>query len=559
VDIVSDYGASRLLRDPSTLQDIQKYLEARSPYGSEAFLVDAGDDVALRNYLTEFKILNPDPEALIRCIASLTDFYSWLVEESLLQESPFTTHDFTRPVSQLNLVHQRPERFKGTFEEREISRLNALNHLAAITNRVPDVNTMITDTLDTLLELLTLKTAWVSLLANSDFFTSIPNPPPPHGFILGAVRNLPPSLEQSDCHFLRRPPLCQCQKLLIGGNRTRAFNVVECDRLRDAGSAGGDNHGLQFHASMPVYSGDQPVAILNFATEDWKLLTAADLQLLSTGAELLRSALQRARLYDLSEKQRAHILHELELARKVQANLMPAKLPAVAGYELAAFWLPAQEMAGDYYGVYKLPDRRWGLVVADVSGKGASSALFMAMTYSLIRERVEKDSSPASVLAEVNRHLHQQLADQSFVTAFYAVLDPARNRLTYANAGHHPPIVRRRSGQLEQLPNGSMALGVLPDTPYTEQSIHLEPGDSLVIYTDGVTDAFNPDDEVFDLPRLKTSVAQEPGSASALLGRLKGDLSTWVGSTPQFDDITVLVLTRQQKPARKADLPILKG
>jgi sigma-B regulation protein RsbU (phosphoserine phosphatase) len=209
--------------------------------------------------------------------------------------------------------------------------------------------------------------------------------------------------------------------------------------------------------------------------------------------------------------------------------------------------------------VYKLPDRRWGLVVADVSGKGASSALFMAMTYSLIRERVEKDSSPASVLAEVNQHLHQQLADQSFVTAFYAVLDPARNRLTYANAGHHPPIVRRRSGQLEQLPNGSMALGVLPDTPYTEQSIHLEPGDSLVIYTDGVTDAFNPDDEVFDLPRLKTSVAQEPGSASALLGRLKGDLSTWVGSTPQFDDITVLVLTRQQKPALKADLPILKG
>lgn len=398
--------------------------------------------------------------------------------------------------------------------------------------------------LDTLLQALSLNTAWVSLRADSRFLPPAAIPLPPHGFLLGPVRNLPASLEQSDRYYLTRSPECHCQELLRTGRLNHAINVVECDRLRDAVKTDANNRGLRFHASMPLYSGDEAIGIMNFAMEDWQLLSAADLQLLSTSIELLRSALERAHLFDLSENQRHHLEQELELARLVQVSLLPKKLPKIPGFSLSAFWKPATEISGDFYGIYKLPDQQWGLVIADVCGKGASAALFMAMTYSLIRERVEKEQSPASLLTKINQSLCQQLPEVNFVTCFYAILNPLNNTLTYATAGHNPPIFRKASGEVGQLLRGSMALGVVKDAKYEDRVVSLESGDSLVIFTDGVTDAINSQDDMYELARFQAAVGSAAGKAAPLLKHLKNDLSTWVGETHQYDDITLLVLTR---------------
>jgi sigma-B regulation protein RsbU (phosphoserine phosphatase) len=228
----------------------------------------------------------------------------------------------------------------------------------------------------------------------------------------------------------------------------------------------------------------------------------------------------------------------------VQVSLLPKKLPKITGYSLSAFWKPAAEISGDFYGVYKLPGHRWGLVIADVCGKGASAALFMAMTYSLIREQVEKEPSPAALLASVNHSLYLQFPELNFVTCVYAVLDPIKNSLAYAIAGHNPPILRKADGQLSQLMRGSMTLGLIPDTQYEEHTVSLEPGDSLAIFTDGVTDAINAHEDFYELRRLQAAVRSAAGKSAPFLSYLKKDLSTWVGPTHQYDDITLLVLTR---------------
>ena len=546
MNLLDTYKETLSLQDPDVYQDINQFIEYRKDIRDGIFIPDATDDVSLRNFLTQQHIQGTNPLILKRIATSLEGFYKWLSNVGYIKENPFATYDFMEPMLKSASFQHRKDIFPGNPEKREIAFLRAINRLAEMTNSALDVESMINVTLDTLLGVMTLKTAWVSLLAESGYYKKSFDPPPPHGFVLAAARNLPPSLEEGDRRFLRNPPECHCQKLLRSGRFNRAFNVVECDRLREATKAGGDTDGLKFHAGVPIYSGDRPVGIMNFATEDWQLLTSTDLQLLSTGGELLRSSLQRAHLYDISEEHRTHIQKELELALKVQTSLLPEKLPGIKGYNLAAFWKPALEIAGDFYGVFKLPNRRWGFVIADVSGKGASAAMYMAMTHSLLRERVAKDSNPSDLLANLNLSLCKQFSDNAFVTAFYAILDPARNILTYANAGHNIPFFRKQNGHVEQLAHGGMAMGILPGSQYEDHRINFEPGDSLVMYTDGVTDALNLDGTMFDLSRLEASIRSAHGNATELVDSLKREVDSWENETAQNDDITILVISKEE-------------
>ncbi len=210
------------------------------------------------------------------------------------------------------------------------------------------------------------------------------------------------------------------------GQLKRGVNVVECSRLQDAMEGKEDNGGLMFHASVPIALNNQTIGVMNFAAEEWQLLSASDLQFLTAGAKQLGSALERAHLYDLIRIEHSRLEQELDMARKMQVSLFPDELPEIAGYSLAAFWQPAHETSGDYYNVFKLPGGRWGFIVADVCGKGAPAALRMAMAHGLIRERVENEPSPAALLTQVNRALCEQDMDMQFVTSFYAILDPEK-------------------------------------------------------------------------------------------------------------------------------------
>jgi sigma-B regulation protein RsbU (phosphoserine phosphatase) len=362
-----------------------------------------------------------------------------------------------------------------------------------------------------------------------------------------AACGLPPGLEINDRRYLKDVKLCHCQAVMLDGNLKRAVNIVECTRLQEAAREDGDNRGLMFHASVPINASGRALGIMNVATQDWQFLTAADLQLLSAVGAQVAIALERARLYDVTHAQRLRLERELKLAREIQDSLLPEALPHIPGYSLAADWRSALEMAGDFYDIFPLPDGRWGIVVADVSDKGAAAAMYMAMTRSLIRASASNHSNPAGTLHEVNQRLLAHSTSDMFVTVFYAVLDAETQTLTYANAGQNPPLLRRASGGLETLTRTGAALGILEALTFSDASLILAPGDSLVIYTDGVTDALNPQGDEYGTTRLVDALRNAaPSDASRLLDHLTSGLAAFTRDVPPFDDITFFILINEQ-------------
>src|SRR2546425_928226 len=228
---------------------------------------------------------------------------------------------------------------------------------------------------------------------------------PRHDFAVAACCGLPPGLEQDNRRYLSQPPDCHCQRLLRNEQLVRAVNIVECTRLQNAFRHAGATEGLLFHATLPLIVQKRPVGLINIATEQWEFLSPADLEFLSAAGSQVAIALERARLYDLAETQRIRLEQELVMARAVQKSLLPTQTPRIPGFTLVADWRPAREVAGDFYDFFSLPDGRWGLVLADVSGKGAPAALYMAMTRSLIRSEASRHTNPSAVLTEGNRRL----------------------------------------------------------------------------------------------------------------------------------------------------------
>jgi len=256
--------------------------------------------------------------------------------------------------------------------------------------------------------------------------------------------------------------------------------------------------------------------------------------------------LERARLFDETYAQRLRLERELKLAREVQDSLLPDALPVISGFSLAADWRSALEMAGDFYDIFHLPDGQWGIVIADVSDKGAAAAMYMAMTRSLIRTSAANYASPAGALKDVNQQLLANSTSDMFVTVFYAVLDAESQEITYANAGQNPPLLRRSTEAIEKLMPTGAALGLMAELVLTDASLTLAPGDSLFLDTDGVTDALNSQGEQYDLARLIEAVTNAPASDAELqLAHLASQLATFTGDTPPFDDITFFILLKE--------------
>lgn len=552
-----DRFASTLAPEEShILADVQRCIEWQAMRGMREFTPSAYDDVDLRTYLLDLRTgdAEADPETLQRTVRSLKRFYGWAQAEGLIEASPFESYNFERPFLSRDQIRQRQDTPVADPRERENARLRALNLLAEHLNRSTDVQGALDATLEALVRVMDLQTAWVSLLTDRDSAIYNGNDVSalsPGNFVLAAAYGLPPGLEQGDCLYLRRPPDCHCQSLLRDGRLTRAVNVVECSRLRDLAEAAGDTRGLLFHATVPLVSHGRPLGLLSAATSEWQFLTAGDLQLLSAVGAQVAIAIERARLYDLTQVQRARLERELQMAREVQASLLPSQLPSIPGFGLAADWHSAREMAGDFYDIYALPDGHWGIVIADVSDKGAPAALYMAMACSLIRAEAMRASSPAKVLMRVNQALLAQSSAEMFVTVFYAILDPASRTLTYANAGHNPPIMRRASvpGRIEPLAMGGTFLGMFDKVSLTDAVAQLDAGDALVAYTDGVTDAENPRRENYDVARLTAAIETGPATAQALLAHILADLAAFTEGMPQPDDITLFVVAREAAPS----------
>jgi serine phosphatase RsbU (regulator of sigma subunit)/predicted ester cyclase len=268
--------------------------------------------------------------------------------------------------------------------------------------------------------------------------------------------------------------------------------------------------------------------------EEWSIGTI--------GATLREQLLEQERI------ERERIEQELRLARSIQQASLPKEVPALEGWHITPYYQPAREVGGDFYDFFELEAGRVGVVVGDATGKGMPAALVAEATSNMLRAVAQAlgSSSPGEVLARVNETLLARIPANMFVTCFYAILEPESGRLSYANAGHDLPYLRRRGGggDAEELRARGMPLGLMPGMYYEEKEIVLDDGEAALFYSDGLVEAHDPRGEMFGFPRLRALIAQHGGERS-LGGFLMGELYSFVGEDwEQEDDITLLTLER---------------
>lgn len=238
--------------------------------------------------------------------------------------------------------------------------------------------------------------------------------------------------------------------------------------------------------------------------------------------------------------------HEIQLARQIQRTFLPEKLPEVANWDLAAVWRTAREVGGDFYDVFELPSRKLGLFIADVSDKGIPAAIFMALTRTLVRAAVLDTTSPAEVMRRVNSLIIPDNREGMFVTAVYGVLELDTGVLTFANAGHNPPIfIHGPERELITLHRTGAALGVIENMEMDERAIEILNDDLLLLYTDGLTEAFSVNEEPFGVERVNQAICQcKRPTALKLLDALEKAVEIFIDSQPPADDLTMLAIHR---------------
>lgn len=300
--------------------------------------------------------------------------------------------------------------------------------------------------------------------------------------------------------------------------------------------------------AVPLMSQGELIGVLHlgprlseqeYSSDDRKLLD----DLAAQAAPALRIG-QLVREQEAEAAMRQRFEQELEVAHLIQQHFLPKKLPDVPGWRVAAYYRPAREVGGDFYDVIPLPDGRVGLVVGDVTDKGVPAALIMSATRSLLRAAAQRLIEPGEVLERLNEQLCPDMPDKMFVTCLYGVLDPATGHLRFANAGHDVPYVKTARG-IEEMRARGMPLGLMPGMAYEEKEMMLEPGDRVLLHSDGIAEAHDPDREMFGFPRLMdTMAAADPDDD--LIEHVLRTLEDFTGpDAEQEDDITMVALERE--------------
>ena len=280
--------------------------------------------------------------------------------------------------------------------------------------------------------------------------------------------------------------------------------------------------------------------VADFVEKPWD--NARLLQTLDRQVEAAREIRRNAQRHAETAKELARHERERAAAREIQARLLPARLPDIPGYGLAAAWRPARGVAGDHYDAFPLPDGRVALCLADVSGKGLPAALLAAQLQGTLRALSGEAMAPAALCTSLNRSLAAQLAPEQFVAFVYGVFDASRGELTYVNAGHVPPLLLRKDGTHARLESGGPVLGQIPGAAYREESVRLAPGDRLVLATDGVLEATAASGDEFGEDRLRALVRKTPGGEVARLPETILDAALAFADGALHDDATIVVL-----------------
>jgi sigma-B regulation protein RsbU (phosphoserine phosphatase) len=292
------------------------------------------------------------------------------------------------------------------------------------------------------------------------------------------------------------------------------------------------------------------IGVVQLLNKEGGPFTDRDERLLTAMAAQAAISIENARLYEQEIQQRL-ISQELETARRIQKSFLPQTIPQHAGWDIAAFWRPMRNVAGDFYDFYTLPDGRLAVVIADVSGKGVPAALFMALSATVLRFAMGLNFAPDEVMVRANQAIISDQSSKMFATVFVGYFDLDPGIMRFASAGHNPPLLyRAATGRCEYLEALGVAIGLFEDARYAGETIKLEDGDVLVLYTDGITEAVDEDEEEFGEDRLEEIVSQNAArSAQELTDLIIEAAAAFASDEGLFDDETLVVIKRQSDTA----------
>jgi len=327
----------------------------------------------------------------------------------------------------------------------------------------------------------------------------------------------------------------------------RRIAILSADAMGDQRfSAAMSVMNFQIRSMMcaPLIAADKVMGILHLdTTSQGKRCAMNDLELFTAVANQTALAISNANMHErLLLRQRTE--RDLALARRVQQSFLPGEPPKIPGMEFCAWYKAALQVGGDFYDFIPLPNDRLGLVVGDVAGKGMPAALMMARMMSDVRFLALSEPGAGKVMARLNNGVIESGMDDAFVTVVFCILDPKTRSLTFANAAHCPPIIRQAgTGNLIEIQDTiGFPIGAVPDTEYEEQTITINPGDTITMFTDGITEAMNANNDLFGNDRVFAAMTGPHTGAQVVMDKLLESIQDWVGNTPQSDDLTVVSL-----------------
>jgi sigma-B regulation protein RsbU (phosphoserine phosphatase) len=269
-----------------------------------------------------------------------------------------------------------------------------------------------------------------------------------------------------------------------------------------------------------------------------------DQRLLAIIAAQSAQVIENARLFE-KEKQLLQIQSEMRLAAEIQLGLLPKTAPEIAGYSIVGTSIPAQSVGGDYYDFIRIDERRLALCLGDVSGKGMPAALLMANLQATLRGQTIVSASARECVSRANRLLVESTSSDKYATLFYGILDLSEHTFQYTNAAHNPPVHLRTDGSSTFLKKGGIMLGMLTDIEFETDTVSLAPGDLLIIYSDGITEAFNAADEDFGEERLMDVLMKHRITpVQQLMEEILSHVRAFMGNAPQSDDMSLLIVRR---------------
>ena len=329
------------------------------------------------------------------------------------------------------------------------------------------------------------------------------------------------------------------REVFEGGAVAQVYDVKNDPRIQYPAAA--EEEGIASMLCVGLMHGGKAFGAICAYSEGPKVFDQEEVRLFQAIANHSAMAIQIARLHrDLIEAQR--IEQELAIASDILRNLLPAAPPKPEGFDLAALNLPSHEVGGDFYDFIELPAQHWGIVIADVVGKGIPAAILMAGARAALRAEIEDVYRVRDVVGRVNRALCRDTRPHEFVTLFYAAINARERIITYTNAGHNPPLLFRYDLEMF-LDDGGPPMGLFRDVTYREGQVQLEPGDVLLMFTDGVTEAADANQNLFGEERLRHVLRDhKDASAADLVGHIHAAIRAFTGDAPQSDDLTLVVV-----------------